>query len=88
MDTPPQTAVQQARKIVRRSKEYELCTQPAQKNYQMVYTKRVLWPGRAITYPYGYGLTDEDSLEDDRRGFASVLQDDELAQLLVGLEQD
>ena len=78
LDTPRKTPIHQARKIVRRSKEHSLHTQPAQKNYQLVYNKRVLRPGTAITYPYGYSLTEEDSFTDDRCGFASALHDDEL----------
>ena len=88
LDAPQKTVIHQARKIVRHSKEHSLHTQLAQKNYQLVYNKRVLRPGTAITYPYGYRLTEEDSFTDDRRGFALVLRDEELAQLLLDLDEE
>ncbi|XP_068690775.1 uncharacterized protein [Montipora foliosa] len=86
--TPRKTVIHEARKIVRRCKEHSLHTHPTQKNYQLVYNKRVPRPGTSITYPYGYRLTEEDSFTDDRRGFTSVLHDDELAQLLLGLDEE
>lgn len=40
--------------IVRDAKEYQLYTQAQYKDYRLVYSKRVLDPITARTYPYGY----------------------------------
>ena len=47
--------------IHRNSKDYTLKMQPSHKDYRLVYSKRVLDPTTAKTYPYGYEhLTPED----------------------------
>ena len=42
LETPRKTRIHQARKIIRNSKQYELHTQPAHKDYQLVFNKRIL----------------------------------------------
>ena len=41
LDTPRKTDVHQARKIIRKSTQYELRTQSAYKHYQLVFNKRL-----------------------------------------------
>ena len=65
LETPRKTRIHQARKIIRKSKQYELRTQPAHKDYQLVFNKRILRPGTAITYPYGYCLAENDDADED-----------------------
>ena len=79
LPTPRKTPVTQSIKITRRPKEYELRTQLNQKKeYQLGFNKRVLRPGTAITYPYGYPLTDADRFNDGARGlFPDAGEDDE-----------
>ena len=61
LDSPRKTRVAQTHKIVRVSKDYQLWTKEAHKEYKLVFNKRVLDPQTAITYPYGYrGLDSED----------------------------
>ena len=77
----------QAGKIIRKSKQYELRSQPAHKDYQLVFNKRVLWPGTAMTYPYGNCLTENDDADEDVHGFLSDM-DAANAYLLSGLLSD
>ena len=87
METPQKTRIHQARKIIRKSKQYELRTQPAHKDYQLVFNKRILRPGTAITYPYGYCLAENDDADEDALGFLSDV-DAANAHLLSGLLSD
>ena len=45
LETPRKTRICQARKITRKSKQYEFRTQPAHNDYQLVINKRVLRAG-------------------------------------------
>ena len=49
-----QTAVVKPYHIVRHAKDYAIVTQPQTKQYQLVYSKRVIDPQTFKTYPYGY----------------------------------
>ncbi|XP_068720877.1 uncharacterized protein [Montipora capricornis] len=61
LDRPRTTRVTQSHTIQRNAKTYTLETQPSHKDYRLVYSKRVLDPNTAQTYPYGYErFTDED----------------------------
>ena len=51
---PRQTQVINSHHIVRDPNTYELFTFPQQKQYQLVYNKRVIDPHTFKTYPYGY----------------------------------
>ena len=51
---PRQTHVINTHQIVRDPKTYQLFTYPQQKQYQVVYSKRVVDPLTFRTYPYGY----------------------------------
>ena len=49
-----QTAVIKPYHIVRQTKDYSIQTEEQEKNYQLVYSKRVIDPETFMTYPYGY----------------------------------
>ena len=51
---PRVTTVTERHKIVRQSKTYKLTTQPRQKDYKLVFNKRVLDTATLVSYPYGY----------------------------------
>ena len=42
--------------IVRQSKDYSIQTEEQKKQYQLVYSKRVIDPHTFKTYPYGYHM--------------------------------
>ena len=62
---PRITHVNQSHTIHRNPKAYTPDTRTAHKDYKMVYSKRVLVPGTARTYPYGYRQSEEESESDD-----------------------
>ena len=49
-----QTAVRKSYHIVRQAKDYRIHTEEQVKQYQLVYSKRVIDPKTFQTYPYGY----------------------------------
>ena len=49
-----QTAVRKPYHIVRQAKDYSIQTKEQTKQYQLVYSKRVIDPRTFKTYPYGY----------------------------------
>ena len=49
-----QTAVRKSYHIVRQAKDYSIQTEEQIKQYQLVYSKRVIDPETFMTYPYGY----------------------------------
>ena len=57
---PGITRICQSHTIHRHSKSYTLETRPSHKDYKKVYTKRVLEPGTARTYPFGYRHSEEE----------------------------
>ena len=59
IQTPLDSAVRKTKvvkpyHIVHHAKDYTITTEPQTKNYQMVYSKRVIDPASFMTYPYGY----------------------------------
>ena len=57
-----QTVVRKPYHIVRQAKDYSIQTEEQTKQYQLVYSKRVIEPRTFQTYPYGYkaALDDQD----------------------------
>ena len=55
-----QTAVRKPYHIVRQAKDYRIQTTEQVKQYQMVYSKRVIDPKTFQTYPYGYQAAFDD----------------------------
>ena len=55
-----QTAVIKPYHIVRQTKDYSIQTEKQKKNYQLVYSKRVIDPETFMTYPYGYKAAFDD----------------------------
>ena len=57
-----QTAVRKPYHIVRQAKDYSIQTEEQTKQYQLVYSKRVIEPRTFQTYPYGFkaALDDQD----------------------------
>ena len=57
-----QTVVRKPYHIVRQTKDYSIQTEEQTKQYQLVYSKRVIEPRTFQTYPYGYkaALDDQD----------------------------
>ena len=53
----------QSHTIQRNAKTYTLETRPSHKEYCLVYSKRVLDPTTAQTYPYGYERFTEEDLD-------------------------
>ena len=66
---PWTTRVSQSHTIARDAKGYALRTRPSHKDYQLVFSKRVLDPITAKTYPYGY----ERFSEQDRRNLDTLM---------------
>ena len=56
-----QTAVRKPYHIVRQAKDYRIQTEEQVKQYQLVYSKRVIDPKTFQTYSYGY-QTDQDTI--------------------------
>ena len=52
---PRKYPVKRSHKIVRDVKQFQLKTVSEEKNYQLVFDKRVVDPNTFLTYPYGYG---------------------------------
>ena len=59
LDEPRQTAVPITYKIHRNAESYTVHTRPMKKQYMLVYGKRVVNPHTFLTYPFGYGESDE-----------------------------
>ena len=55
-----QTAVRKPYHIVRQAKDYRIQTEERVKQYQLVYSKRVIDPKTFQTYPYGYQAAFDD----------------------------
>ena len=55
-----QTGVIKPYHINRQAKDYSIQTEEQTKNYQLVYSKRVIDPKTFMTYPYGYKAAFDD----------------------------
>ena len=73
---PRQTQVIKSFHVRRDAKHYHLYTFPDYKQYQLVYTKRVLDPETYLTYPYGYAMS---------RDSARTVQEDGISTLPLDL---
>ena len=63
---PRKYPVKRSHKIVRDVKQFQLKTVSEEKNYQLVFDKRVVDPNSFLTYPYGYGsLEPTEAMEQD-----------------------
>ena len=63
LDEPRTTCVTQSHTIQRNAKTYTLETRSSHKDYRLVYSKRVLDPTTAKTYPYGCECFTEEDLD-------------------------
>ena len=61
---PRQHPIRRSHRIIRDPKTLEIRTVAEEKNYQLVYEKRVVDPFTFKTYPYGYGDIDAETIND------------------------